>query len=74
MTQAQIRWDAQSVEARFIAPHRHQPHKKPIDICRGEGGEEWRGGPLWSPAMPVAGDQWITEGKRATRQGNGGQP
>ncbi len=28
---------------------RHQPKKKLINIRRGEGGEEWQGGPLWSP-------------------------
>src|SRR6266478_3029241 len=28
----------------------HQPNEKLINIRRGEGGEEWRGGPLWSPA------------------------
>src|SRR5216683_1796886 len=30
--------------------NRHQPKKKLLTIRRGEGGEEWRGGPLWSPA------------------------
>src|SRR6266481_1133258 len=32
------------------APNRHQPNEKPITVRRGEGGEERRGGPLWSPA------------------------
>src|SRR5260370_41904562 len=32
------------------SPNRHQPNEKPIKFRRGEGGEEWRGGPLWSPA------------------------
>ena len=31
-------------------PTRYQPNTKLIDIRRGEGGEERRGGPLWSPA------------------------
>ena len=26
----------------------------PYPICRGEGGEEWLGGPLWSPAVPYS--------------------
>ena len=46
-------------------------------ICSMVGARaEWMSGvgPLWSPAMHVAGDQCITEVKRATRQGNGGQP
>src|SRR5215470_9028705 len=29
----------------------HQPHEKPITVRRGEGGEERRGGPLWSPVV-----------------------
>src|SRR5258708_20663042 len=35
---------------RFIGPNRHQPNEKPIKFRRGEGGEEWRGGPSWAPA------------------------
>src|SRR5216684_3859760 len=35
---------------RFIGLNRHQLKRKLIDIRRGEGGEERRGGPLWSPA------------------------
>ncbi len=31
----------------------HQPIKKPINVRRGEGGGEWTGGPLWSPAILV---------------------
>jgi hypothetical protein len=30
--------------------NRHQPTNKPINIRRGEGGGERKGGPLWSPA------------------------
>ncbi len=35
---------------RFIGPHTHQPQDKLINIRRGEGGAERRGGPSWSPA------------------------
>ncbi len=36
----------------FIVRNTHQPIKKPINLCRGEGGGEWMGGPLWSPVVP----------------------
>src|SRR6266550_3620681 len=29
--------------------NRHHPQKKLINTRRGEGGEGWMGGPLWSP-------------------------
>src|SRR5437764_3938432 len=32
------------------SPNTHQPKNKPINIRRGEGGGERKGGPLWSPA------------------------
>ncbi len=35
-----------SVPAAFAK--RHQPNEKPINFCRGEGGVERRGGPLWT--------------------------
>jgi len=45
-----------------MGPNRHQPNEKRIGIRRGEGGEEWRGGPLWSPALCVARDQLTIKG------------
>ncbi len=32
-----------------MVPTMHQSNKKLINICRGEGGEAGKGGPLWSP-------------------------
>jgi hypothetical protein len=32
------------------SPNTHRPEKTSISIRRGEGGVEWTGGPLWSPA------------------------
>src|SRR5260370_25019319 len=45
---------------RFIGPHTHQPQDKLINIRRGEGGAERRGGPSCSPpplspTSPLAG-------------------
>src|SRR4051812_19361186 len=44
-----------------ISPY--QPKDKPITIRRGEGGGEWMGGPLWSPAR---------RGMQAARAGHPG--
>src|SRR5690348_11132594 len=35
------------------SPNMHQSKAKPINILRGEGGAEWMGGPLRSPAVPL---------------------
>jgi hypothetical protein len=55
-------------QGRSIGCHRHQSKDKPIKCCRGEGGEERRGGPLWSPAVRVdaTGPEQVIEGGRAT--------
>jgi len=46
----QMRERVQCGRARTRGPTRHQPNEKPINVSRGEGGEERWGGPLWSPA------------------------
>ncbi len=35
----------------FFGGNRHQLDEKPINLSRGEGGGERRGGPLWSPVV-----------------------
>src|SRR5438876_12327052 len=53
-----------STQGRSIGDKRHQPKKKPSKIRRGEGGGEWMGGPLWSPAR--RGMQVARAGHRGT--------
>ncbi len=36
-----------------LAVNKHKPDAKLINVRRGEGGAEWLGGPLWSPAVPL---------------------
>ena len=44
------------------------PAEKPPTIRRGEGGEAWTGGPLWSPAVARLNNWLVTEQATITVQ------